>query len=254
MNQPITNWSGKVVWLLGASSGIGRATAELLHAKGATVVVSARNQAALDTFVATRPGSMALALDVTDAEQVAAVAQTILARHHRFDLVMYCVGHYKPHTALNFDLVDMRRHMDINYTGALAMLNAVLPPLLAQGAGHISVVSSVAAYRGLPKALAYGPTKAALVNLAEVLYLDLHRKGIGVSLINPGFVATPLTAANDFQMPALITPEVAADHILRGWSKGHFEIHFPKRFTLWLKLLRILPNDWYIWAVQRAAL
>jgi NAD(P)-dependent dehydrogenase (short-subunit alcohol dehydrogenase family) len=250
----MTDWSGKVVWLLGASTGIGRATAELLHAKGATVVVSARNQAALDTFAAAYPGSMALALDVTDTAQVAAAAHTILARHQRFDLVMYCVGHYKPHSALHFDLPDMRRHMDINYTGVLAMLDAVLPPLLAQGAGHVSIVSSVAAYRGLPKALAYGPTKAALVNLAEVLYLDLHPKGIDVSLINPGFVATPLTASNDFQMPALITPEVAADNIVRGWAKGQFEIHFPKRFTLWLKLLRILPNRWYFWAVRRAAL
>ena len=132
------------------------------------------------------------------------------------------------------------------------MLDAVLPMLRAQGHGHLSLVASVAGYRGLPNALAYGPSKAALQHLAETLYLDLRPEGIGVSVINPGFVATLLTAGNRFNMPALLTPEQAAQAIVHGWAKGRFDIHFPKRFTLWLKLLRHMPHSVYFAAVQRA--
>jgi NAD(P)-dependent dehydrogenase (short-subunit alcohol dehydrogenase family) len=145
------------------------------------------------------------------------------------------------------------------------MLDAVLPHLLAQakagpvagdavGAslGHISLVSSVAGFRGLPQSLAYGPTKAALINLAETLYLDLSPLGLGVSVVNPGFVETPLTAQNEFHMPALITPQQAASAILEGWRSGDFEIHFPKRFTLWLHALRLLPYGAYFAAVRRS--
>jgi len=110
----------------------------------------------------------------------------------------------------------------------------------------------VAGYRGLPKALGYGPSKAALTHLAEVLYLDLHPRGLGVSVVQPGFVATPLTAGNDFHMPALITPEVAAAEILGGWARGEFEIHFPKRFTRWLKLMRLLPYSLFFRLVRRS--
>jgi short-subunit dehydrogenase len=126
-----------------------------------------------------------------------------------------------------------------------------LPIVLAQGHGHISLVSSVAGWRGLPNGLAYGPTKAALTHLAETLYLDLQDCGVGVSVINPGFVATPLTAQNNFTMPALITPEQAATAMLKGWAQGAFDIHFPKRFTLWLKLLRVLPYRSYFALVRR---
>ncbi|HSQ71562.1 MAG TPA: SDR family NAD(P)-dependent oxidoreductase, partial [Rubrivivax sp.] len=113
-------------------------------------------------------------------------------------------------------------------------------------------VASVAGYRGLPQSLAYGPTKAALQNLADTLYLDLHDVGIGVSIVNPGFVATPLTAGNSFTMPALLTPDQAARAILRGWARGAYEIHFPRRFTLWLKLMQHLPHTLYFALVRRA--
>jgi short-subunit dehydrogenase len=139
----------------------------------------------------------------------------------------------------------------VNYLGALHLLGAVLPAMLARGAGHISLVGSVAGYRGLPQSLAYGPTKAALINLADTLYLDVHDKGIGVSIINPGFVRTPLTADNTFDMPALLTPEQAATAIVNGWQRGAFEIHFPKRFTLWLKALRVVPNRVFFYLMQR---
>jgi short-subunit dehydrogenase len=123
--------------------------------------------------------------------------------------------------------------------------------MVARRQGHISLVSSVAGFRGLPQSLAYGPTKAALIHLAETLYLDLQPQGLGVSVINPGFVDTPLTAGNDFHMPALMSPDEAAQAIVQGWAKGEFEIHFPKRFTRVMKLLRLLPYRLYFALVRR---
>ncbi|MEG1736575.1 MAG: SDR family NAD(P)-dependent oxidoreductase, partial [Comamonas sp.] len=203
LNPPLRDWKGCSVWILGASSGIGRATAEALHRQGARVIVSARDAGALQDFVRGREGCLALPLDVTDAQAVAAAAQTVLTHAGGApDMVLYCAGHYRPLRATEFDLAEMQHHLAVNYGGALHLLDAVLPMLLAAGKGHLALVGSVAGYRGLPMSLAYGPTKAALNNLAENLYLDLHSLGLGVSIINPGFVDTPLTAQNSFSMPA----------------------------------------------------
>ncbi|MES2785614.1 MAG: SDR family NAD(P)-dependent oxidoreductase [Pseudomonadota bacterium] len=240
MNPRLEEWTGKRVWIVGASTGIGLATAQALHAAGATVYVSARKVQALDDFVQAHPGSIALALDVCDRDAVHRCAHAAL-QSGSLDLVMYCAGLYRPLQAMNFDLDEMIRHQQTNYVGALHVLDAVLPSLIKAGRGHLSLVSSVAGYRGLPKSLAYGPTKAALIHLAEVLHLDLQPRGIGVSVVNPGFVDTPLTAQNDFKMPALITTAQAARLILKGWADGDFEIHFPARFTWPLKLLAMLP-------------
>ena len=252
LNPPITNWRGKTVWVVGASSGIGRSTASLLHARGAKVVVSARNRDALETFVQQHPGALALALDATDRDAVVTAAAQVFATGG-LDGLLYCAGHYNEMRASSMDLPDMLRHVQINYVGALHVLDAVLPHLLARPARgcFISLVGSVAGYRGLPKSLAYGPTKAALINLAQTLFLDLRDKGIGVSIINPGFVETTLTAQNDFKMPALISADQAAVAILAGWARGDFEIDFPKRFTLVMKLLSLLPYRWYFYCVRR---
>lgn len=250
LNPPMATWAGRRVWLLGASTGIGRAVAQALHAQGAHVIVSARGEAALQTFVAGHPGALARPVDATDPQAVARIAQEI-AQGGGIDCAAYCAGYYKALRAKDFDLQEMLRHEQVNYTGALHLLAAVLPPMLARGSGHISLVSSVAGYRGLPNGLAYGPTKAALINLAETLYIDLQDHGIGVSLINPGFVETPLTAQNEFEMPALISPQQAAEAILQGWREGRFEIHFPKRFTLGVKFLSLLPFRLYQAAVRR---
>jgi len=250
LNSPLTDWRGRAVWLVGASSGIGQATAHALHARGARVFVSARNADALEAFEATHPGAQALPVDVTDRVAVNAAAQLVLTAGP-LDLVVYCAGHYRELRATDYDLAEMLLHNQVNYVGALHVLEAVLPNFVARRAGHISLVSSVAGYRGLPKSLAYGPTKAALTNLAETLYLDLKGSDVGVSLICPGFVETPLTAQNRFSMPALITPDRAAVEILRGWRRGQFEIHFPKRFTHWMKALRLLPYAAYFAAVRR---
>lgn len=254
LNPKIPSWSGRRVWLLGASSGIGRATASALHAQGARVIVSARSAPALTSFVESHPGSHALALDVTQADALRTATNELLASGP-LDLVFYCAGTYQDLRATDFDLKVMLKHLEVNYTGALRVLDAVLPALLSQaqrGApAHFSVISSVAGFGGLPKSLAYGPTKAALINLAETLYLDLHDWGVGISLVNPGFVATPLTAGNDFTMPALMSPEDAAQAILQGWAQGDFEVHFPKRFTRVMKLLNLLPYRAYFPAVRR---
>ncbi|RZL31779.1 MAG: SDR family NAD(P)-dependent oxidoreductase [Rubrivivax sp.] len=248
LNPNLRDWQGKTVWLIGASSGIGRATASALHAAGARVIVSARQAALLNEFIALHPGSHALPLDVMDVPALhAAVAQVGLP-----DLCVYCAGYYRPMTAASFDLADARRHVDVNLIGALNLLDALLPKLLAAGRGHLSLVSSVAGYRGLPKALAYGPSKAALTHLAEALYLDLHPGGIGVSVVHPGFVKTPMTAQNDFAMPAEISPEQAARAMLAGWAAGDFEIHFPRRFTRFMKALRLLPDRLYFPLVSKA--
>ena len=250
LNPPQVEWTGRSVWLVGASSGIGRATASALHHAGARVIVSARNDQALREFVAQHAGAQALPLDASDHLAVRRAAQEIFARGP-LDTVLYCAGYYREQRASEFNLDEMLRHQQVNYVGALYVLDAVLPHFVARQAGHISVISSVAGYRGLPKSLAYGPTKAALINLTETLYLDLRDHGIGVSLICPGFVATALTAHNDFDMPALITPERSAKEILHGWALGHFEIHFPRRFTLVMQLLRLLPFRLYRTLVRR---
>jgi short-subunit dehydrogenase len=253
LNPRLQDWHGKTVWLVGASTGIGAATAAALHALGARVVVSARQRAALEAFTVEYPGSVALALDATDAQAVQAAAAQLLAQGP-LDCVVYCAGTYTAMRANKLKAISMQHHMDVNYGGAVNVLEAVLPAMLARGEGHISLVASVAGYRGLPNSLAYGPTKAALINLAETLYMDLRSQGIGVSVINPGFVQTPLTAQNSFDMPALLTPAQAAQAIIQGWNQGRFELHFPRRFTLWLKALRILPYRLYFALVQKATL
>jgi len=263
LNPLMTHWPGRVAWLVGASTGIGRALAVALHALGARVVVSARPSAALDGLAAQCPGLQTLALDVTDAAAAQAVCNQLLAQHGRLDVVLLCAGTYRPMRATHFQLDVAQHHLAVNYGGALNVLAAVLPVLLAQaqakpaqpaapGVGHIALVASVAGYRALPKALAYGPTKAALIHLAQALHLDLAPLGLGVSLINPGFVATPLTAQNDFHMPALLSPEQAAQAILQGWARGAFEIHFPRRFSLMLKVLGWLPTAWYEALLRRS--
>ena len=250
LNPPLADWRGKTVWLIGASSGIGEATAAALHAAGARVVVSARRADALAGFTQAHAGSMAIPLDVTDAAGVQLAAAQVLALGP-LDCVVYCSGIYTPTRAFALDAADALRHMDVNYNGALRVLAIVLPTMLAQRYGHISLVSSVAGYRGLTNGLVYGPTKAALTHLAEGLYLDLHPQGLGVSVISPGFVETPATAVNDFSMPALISAAQAAQNMLASWAAGDFEIHFPKRFTRFMQLLRILTDRWKFSMVKR---
>lgn len=257
LNPPLADWQGKTAWIVGASTGIGRATVLALLERGARVAVSARNGEALQELAvlhndpAVPPRVIVLPLDVCDPAAVAAAHAHLLATIGAIDFVLYNAATYDALRADAFSLDMMLAHQRVNYVGALNMLAVVLPDFLARNAGHVSITGSVAGFRGLPKSLAYGPTKAALTNLAEVLYIDLHARGIGVSLVQPGFVDTPLTAKNDFRMPALITPAQAAEAMLEGWRRGDFEIHFPRRFTFWMKLMRLLPYRLYFPAVAR---
>jgi NAD(P)-dependent dehydrogenase (short-subunit alcohol dehydrogenase family) len=192
-----------------------------------------------------------LPLDVTDGAAVHAAARALVAGWGGIDVVMVVAGTHAEMRADDFRMAPARRLLEVNLMGPLQVVEAVAPQLLAQGAGSIVLVSSVAGYVGLPKALVYGPSKAALINFAESLYGDLRPRGIGVFLVNPGFVDTPLTRNNQFRMPALIGADEAARLTLAGMAAGDFEIHYPKRFTRWLKLLRVLPYRLQLAAVRR---
>jgi short-subunit dehydrogenase len=254
LNPPIRDWKDRRCWIVGASTGIGAALAEALAAKGARVALSARRREPMDEM-AGRIGkgrALVLPLDITDAGSLEKAASSMAKAWGGIDLVVLMAGEYKPMRAWELDAKAARSMVEVNLLGPLNALAAAVPRLLAQGSGTIALVSSVAGYRGLPRSLVYGPTKAAVINLAEALYLDLHPKGIGVCVVNPGFVRTPMTAQNDFRMPALIEPGEAAREIVAGLEAGEFEIHFPKRFTRWLKLLRVLPYGRYFPAVRKA--
>ena len=246
-NPKITEWAGKRVWLVGASSGIGAALAGELARRGAHVALSARNADKLRDLAI--DGALLLPCDATSAAGLAVARERLLAAWGRVDLVIYLAGDYVPMRAANFDLAAAEKVVSVNFNGAMRLVATVLPDL--QAGGGIAFVASVAGYRALPKALAYGPGKAALINFAECLHLDLVAQGIGVWVINPGFVATPLTAQNDFAMPALLTPAQAALATVDGFRRGNFEIHYPKRFTRVMKLLALLPYGLYFPLVRR---
>lgn len=252
MRFPLDAWRDRRVWIVGASSGIGAALARALLARGARVALSARSADKLVAVAGGQAGAWTLPLDATSPEELSTAWAGIVERWGGADLVVCMAGTYAPVRAWELSVEQARATVDANLMSAMYLTASVLPTMLAQRNTAIAFVSSVAGYRGLPKALVYGPTKAALINFAETLYLDLAGRGVGVFLINPGFVETPLTAGNDFRMPALISADEAATHILAGLDRGGFEIHFPRRFTLWLKLMRCLPYRAYFWLVSRA--
>lgn len=249
LNPPLRDWRGKRVWLVGAASGIGLALADALIAAGAKVAVSARREALLQQHFAGR--ALVLALDVTDAAATRAAAQQLQQDWQGIDVVMALAGDYLPMSVQALDLPRAQQIVAVNLQGVLNLLAAVKDDLLTQGSGHFSIVASVAGYGGLPNSLAYGASKAGAINLAQSLWLELRAAGIGVSVINPGFVATPLTAGNTFPMPFLISTEQAVQQILRGLARGEFEIHFPKAFSRLLKLINLLPHRWYFAVVRR---
>jgi short-subunit dehydrogenase len=250
LNPKIESWNSRRVWVIGASYGIGAELGRELIKLGARVALSARSADLLNAIAANTEAIVA-PLDVTDVEAVRAAAVRINTAWGGIDLVLIVVGTHVEMRADDFDLARAKKLLAVNVEGVLNCLDPMLPMLLTQGHGGIAIVASVAGYRGLPKALIYGPTKAALINLAESLYLDLHPRGIGVYLVNPGFIDTPLTQKNDFKMPALMPADQAARATLAGIAGGAFEIHYPKRFTNWLRLLRHLPYPAYFAAVRR---
>lgn len=252
LNPPVRNWQGRRVWLVGASSGIGAALAQELARRGARLALSARGAARLQALAAELPAALSLPLDVTDPAQWETASRALLREWGGVDMVVLNAGTYAPLRAWEISHEVVCDTLHTNLLGVTDGVAAVLPQMLRQGRGHIVIVASVAGYRGLPRALAYGPSKAALINFAECLYMDVADKGVAVSLVNPGFVATPLTARNDFHMPALISAQQAALEIVEGLARGAFEIHFPKRFSCLLKALRLLPAGLYFRLIRRA--
>lgn len=251
LNLKITDWRGKRVWLVGASSGIGAALARQLHDLGASLALSARRETQLWKMAG--EGDRVIALDVNDSDAIREAHGTLVSEWGEIDMMIYSAGVYQPMRAWEIDLSLIRETLQTNLQGAYNLLEVVTPYFLAKQAGGICLVASVAGYTGLPKALAYGPSKAALINLAQILYTDLAPRGISVYLVNPGFVETRLTQQNDFSMPAMISPAEAARKIINGIAKGHFEIDFPKRFTWWMKCLSRLPDRLRFYLLSKAA-
>lgn len=240
------SYQGKHYWIIGASSGIGAALAREMAARGARLALSARRADELRALAdALGPAHLALPLDVTEAEPLRKAAAAVQEAFGRIDGVIVMSAVYTPAPVEEMDMQTARQIVDVNLTGTLNCLHAALPVLRAQGAGQIALCGSVAGYRGLPKAQPYGATKAAIINLAESLRLELAGSGIDVRLISPGFVRTPMTDKNNFDMPSIVTPEEAARRIADGLCGRSFEIHFPRRFTWQMKLLRLLPDALY---------
>jgi len=249
----IDHFSGKRVWVIGASSGIGEACTQALLLKGAKVALSSRRAERLNVIANTAKvdQTLVIPLDVTDDIQLQDGYKTIVNTWGGIDLLLFVSGMYVPLRADNFDFKIAEKTIDANLLGPMRAVALVMPEMLKAHSGHIAIVGSVAGYSGLPKALAYGPSKAAIINFCENLYYDLLPTGVSMHMISPGFVATEATAKNDFEMPALISAEEAASEILTGIQQGEFDIHFPKRFTRFLKFLRILPYPIYFWIVRR---
>lgn len=241
LNHRIANWQGQRVWLIGASSGIGAALATELLQAGARVVLSARRTTSLQAVAEGYPRAIVAPFDICYADGWAERYKEICAQTGGIDLVIFCAADYHPERSWEVSATGAAQTLAVNLGSVYTGLATVLPDMLARGTGGIAIVASVAGYVGLPNASVYGPSKAALINLAELLYTDLHPRGLDVYLINPGFVKTELTAKNAFTMPALQTPQAAAQAIRRGLGDGKFEIHFPLRFTIIVKMLRLLP-------------
>lgn len=236
------------IWITGASSGIGRAVALAYAGAGATVAVSARSAAALAALAAEPAAAGRIhpfAVDVTDRAAMVETVARIEQALGPIELAILNAGTHEPVDARRFDAAVFDRLIAVNLTGTVNGLNAILPRLVARRAGHVALVASVAGYAGLPTAAAYGATKAAMINLAEALKFDLDPVGVRVSLVNPGFVRTPLTDQNPFAMPALMEVDDAARALVRGLARGGFEVTFPRRFTWVMKLVGLLPYRLY---------
>lgn len=251
LNPALRDWQGQRVWLVGAGHGIGEALARALHRRGARLALSGRTEAALQGVAAGQAQISVHPMDVTQPDDWVRVREALLREWGGIDLVVMLAGDYTPVRAWELTAPLARRMVDVNLLGPLYGVAAVVPALIAQSAGGVVLVASVAGWSGMPNGLVYGATKAAVNHLAQTLYLDLHPHGIGVYVVNPGFVATRLTAQNSFAMPALIGTDEAAEAILQGLAAGQFDIHFPKRFTRMLKLAAHLPYRWYFWLARK---
>ena len=241
----------KKIWITGASSGIGKAVAEKFASEGWMVAASARRQEILNKM-AENQNIFAYPLDVTQKENVTKTFNNIIEDFKNVDICLFCSGTYDPKLEQEINIEQNKFVMETNYFGVLNCIKAVETYFKNKKTGQISIVSSVAAYRGLPNSSGYGPSKAALTNLTESIYFDFKKHNVKISLVSPGFIKTPLTDKNEFPMPFIRSPEFAADKIFQGLTKKNiFEIHFPLGLTLTLKFLRILPYRLYLFLIDK---
>jgi short-subunit dehydrogenase len=240
----------KTVWITGASSGIGLELARLLDGQVQNIAASARSKDTLHHLADESETITAYPLDVVDAKAVLNCVRKIEASAGPIDLAVLSAGVWQMMKVEDLDLDPVRTAIEVNYMGVMHSIDALLPGMLARGRGHIAIVASVAGFRGLPNSVAYGPMKAALINLAETLRLELEPLGITISVVNPGFVDTPMTQVNTFPMPGIIPASQAARALLAGLERGKYEIVFPRGFVMAMKLLRQLPNSIYFWVVR----
>ncbi len=241
----------KKIWITGASSGIGKALAEKFASEGWQVAISARRKEILDEM-ANNKNIFSYPLDVTNQQQINEAFSKIINEFGSLDLCVFSSGTYDPKLEQEINIKQNKFVMDTNFFGVLYCIKAVEKYFKDKKSGHISIVSSVAAYRGLPNSSGYGPSKAALTNLTESLYFDFKKYDVRISLVSPGFIKTPLTDKNEFPMPFIKSPEFAAEKMFIGLTKGKsFEIHFPKALTILLKLLRVLPYKIYLFLIDK---
>ena len=242
----------KIIWITGASSGIGKALAIKFAEKGWTVAASARRESLLQELNKINQNIYSFPLDVTEIENCKLVANKIIEKFGGIDICVFGTGMHDPKSEKRFNLNKIREIMEVNYFGTMNSINSIYEYFSEKKNGQISIISSVAGYRGLPAAGAYCASKAALTSYAESLNFDMQMKNVKVSLISPGFIKTPMTDQNDFPMPMIKSPEFAANEIFKGLiEKKSFEIHFPKAFTYFLKFLQILPSSIYFKLVSK---
>ena len=239
--------NNKVIWITGASSGIGKSLAIKFANEDWQVAVSARRESLLKELSDTNSNIHSFPLDVTDSEKCKDVSTEIINKLENIEICIFCTGIHDPKSEKSLDLEKVRKIMEVNFFGTVNSINSVYDYFKKKRSGHISMVSSVAGYRGLPAGGAYCASKSALTTFAESLYFDLKRFNVRVSVVNPGFIKTPMTDQNDFPMPMIKSPEFAANQIYIGLTKKKsFEIHFPKSLTYMMKFIKILPNWIYL--------
>jgi len=241
----------KKIWITGASSGIGKALAEKFASEGWKVAASARRKEILDKM-SSHENIFSYPLDVTNQDQIKISFEKIIEDFNGLDLCVFSSGTYDPKLEQEINVKQNKFVMETNFFGVLYCINAVENYFKKKKNGHISIVSSVAAYRGLPNSSGYGPSKAALTNLTESLYFDFKKHNVRISLVSPGFIKTPLTDKNEFPMPFIKSPEFAAEKMFNGLTKSKaFEIHFPKALTILLKIFRVLPYKIYLFLIDK---
>ena len=241
----------KKIWITGASSGIGKALAEKFASEGWKVAASARRKGILDEM-SNHENIFSYPLDVTNQDQIKISFEKIIEDFKGLDLCVFSSGTYDPKLEQEINVKQNKFVMETNFFGVLYCINAVENYFKNKKNGHISIVSSVAAYRGLPNSSGYGPSKAALTNLTESLYFDFKKHNVRISLVSPGFIKTPLTDKNEFPMPFIKSPEFAAEKMFNGLTKSKaFEIHFPKALTILLKIFRVLPYKIYLFLIDK---